>query len=227
MQIRALAFLALSLVTTTSFLFASPAAPEDAEPQQPPAPADPRKGTRIVHFGDSFVSAGLSQALQPKLDELGVTYKVYSHASSTTNSWAYEKNLSQILSRKPDLVIITLGANELFIPKPESRADAVRAIVKKIGSRPCVWVTPPPWKGQTGILDIIRDNASPCLFFDSEAAVSEPIARQKDKIHPSLHGGRVWGNAFWAWLEEHRDPERGPWALRPDTRNGPVPPLAQ
>lgn len=175
---------------------------------------DRRQGTRVLHVGDSFVSSGLSQALDSHFRSVGANYSVHSRASSTTNMWAYDKALSRLFAKRADLVLVTLGANEVFIPRPETRASAVRAIVKKIGPRPCVWIAPPPWKGQSGILDVIRDNVAPCLYFDSEAEVGSTIERRKDGIHPSTEGGRIWAEALWLWLEARRDPMQGPWALK-------------
>lgn len=198
---------------------ASASSPEAALPSSP----DARQGTRILHFGDSFVTAGLSQALRPRFTELGARYTTLARASTTTWKWASDKGLRAELAKGPDLVLITLGANELFIPNPADRAAAVRSIVKKIGSRPCVWIAPPPWKGQAGILDVIRENASPCLYFDSEAEVEGTIERRRDGIHPSLEGGKRWAEAFLRWLEEHRDEGRGAWGLRAGGRAEDIP----
>lgn len=202
--------LSFFLLAATSASTPSPVTPS---PEAGP-PSDPRQGGRVLHFGDSFVTSGFSQAIKPKLDALGVRYTTLARASTTTWMWASDKSLASALAKKPDLVLITLGANEIFVPEPSARAKAVRSIVKKIGSRPCVWIAPPPWKGQNGILDVIRENAAPCLFFDSEAEVEGPIERRKDGIHPSMEGGKRWADAFWAWLEAHRDEASGAWALR-------------
>lgn len=210
--------LSLVLVFAMAISFASPlprlahGALTQASPEA--SMVDSRRGTRVIHFGDSFATAGLFQSLRPKFKELGVQYEAHARASSTTYAWAYGQELPQLLAKRPDLVIVTLGANEMFVGHPEDRQKAIRTIVKKIGDRPCVWVAPPPWKSHTGILDVIRDNISPCLYFDSEAEVDQPIERRKDGIHPSLSGGRVWAEALWDFIERHREPEKGPWALK-------------
>jgi hypothetical protein len=137
-----------------------------------------------------------------------------------------------IAETRPDLVLINLGANEVSNTDPPTHAPAVRRIVKAIGGRPCVWVSPPLWRKDTGIIDVIREHSAPCRFFDSNVLVTTPIPRQSDKIHPTVAGGAIWAAAFWEWLEAQRAPadpgapepspsgaaagaRRNPWELKP------------
>ncbi|MEO8876457.1 MAG: hypothetical protein ABI461_12785, partial [Polyangiaceae bacterium] len=46
----------------------------------------------------------------------------------------------------------------------------------------------------TGIVDVIRQNCAPCVFFDSSTLKLE---RRADGIHPDDKGGETWANAFW------------------------------
>ena len=197
---------------------ASPPAPP---PEEPPPPIPPN--TAVLNIGDSFLLAGFAQALRPRLNALGVRYEVKSEQSSFTVSWAGKMELL-VANMQPDLVIINLGANEMSNTNPAAHAPAVRRIVKSIGGRPCVWVSPPTWRKDTGILDVIRENSAPCRFFDSDQHVKEPIPRQGDKIHPNKEGGQIWADAFWKWLQEQRAPAEplapgakkpSPWKLRP------------
>lgn len=182
----------------------------------PPIPT----GTAVLHVGDSFAVAGFAQALRPRMSALGVRYEVRAETSSYTTTWAGKMGLL-IANTQPDLVIVNLGANEFTIPDPPSHASAVRRIVKAIGTRPCVWVSPPSWRKDTGITAVMRENSAPCRFFDSDALVTTPIARQSDKIHPTGAGGAVWAEVFWSWLNQQRAPaEEGsrkasPWRLLP------------
>ncbi|HSO00260.1 MAG TPA: SGNH/GDSL hydrolase family protein [Candidatus Nanopelagicales bacterium] len=201
---------------------ARPAPSEGARPEPPPIPPN----TAVLHIGDSFALAGFAQALKPRLKALGARYEVKSEQSSYTVSWAHRMELI-VANTQPDLVIISLGANEIANINPPAHAPAVRHIVKSIGGRPCVWVAPPLWRKDTGIIDVIRVNSAPCRFFDSDTLVPQPIPRQADKIHPNEEGGALWADAFWRWLEVERaregepdatgkrGPGRSPWALRP------------
>lgn len=193
---------------------AAPAPPPAALPPIPP-------GTAVLHIGDSFALAGFAKALKPRMKALGVRYEVRAETSSFTTTWSGKIDLL-ISNTQPDLVIINLGANEVANVDPPAHAPAVRHIVSAIGNRPCVWVSPPSWRKDTGIQDVIRQNSAPCRYFDSDKLVSQPIQRQGDKIHPTDEGGAVWADAFWSWLQAERAPadpaatgKLSPWRLKP------------
>jgi GDSL-like Lipase/Acylhydrolase family len=188
-----------------------------ASPEAAPLPS--LAGTLILHIGDSFAVAGFAQALKPRLKALGARYEVRAETSSYTTSWA-AKMEKIVADTQPDLVIINLGANEVENADPKAHAPHVRRIVRAIGARPCVWVSPPLWRKDTGITEVMRESSSPCRFFDSDARVTQPIPRQSDHIHPSPRGGEIWADAFWAWLSGERAPSPEsekpvPWLLKP------------
>jgi hypothetical protein len=95
----------------------------------------------------------------------------------------------------------------------------VEQLVHKIAEAgaACVWMTPPMWKRDSGILQVIHDHSAPCLFFDSDAVLGglRDDERQRDRIHPNERGGARWAESFWGWLEDHRDSSRPGWALVP------------
>jgi hypothetical protein len=89
---------------------------------------------------------------------------------------------------------VVLASNELFVPNPHARIGDVRTIVKRIGSRPCLWIGPAPWRHEKGIIGVVRESSGPCRFFDSSALTLE---RGPDHIHPTMFGGKTWANAVW------------------------------
>ena len=177
------------------------------------------RGTWVLHIGDSFVHASLHQNLRPRFDATGTGYVVDATTATYTTSWANDPDLEKWLARRPSLVIVTLGANEVDMPAPEEHARPIEQLVHKIAeaSVSCVWMTPPMWKKDSGILQVIHDHAAPCLFFDSDAVLGglQGDERQRDGIHPNERGGARWAEAFWGWLEDHRDRSRPGWALVP------------
>jgi lysophospholipase L1-like esterase len=174
----------------------------------------------VLHVGDSFTLAGFAQALKPRMKALGVRYEVRAETSSFTTTWSAKMD-RLVADTQPDLVIINLGANEVLNTDPAAHAPAIRHIVQAIGGRPCVWVSAPSWRKDTGINDVIRQNSAPCRFFDSDSLVGQPIARQADHIHPTEQGGAVWADAFWTWLDGARTQAQDaggrptPWRLKP------------
>jgi lysophospholipase L1-like esterase len=175
--------------------------------------------TWVLHIGDSFVQASFEQNLRPRFEASGTEYVVAATPGTYTTTWASDPHLDRWLARRPSLVLITLGANEVDMPTPIEHARAVQRLVTKIGeaSTSCVWITPPMWKADSGILQVIHDHSAPCLFLDSDAVLGGllPAERQGDGIHPNPRGGARWADAVWLWLTDHRDAGRPAWALVP------------
>lgn len=196
------------------------AAPADAGPSASTEPAEPEpppelpKGTTILHIGDSFAGA-LGIDLNRELDEHGVRGVLKYETSTYIPTWAWSKDLNKYLwTYHPDLVLITLGANELQHPHPEERAKTIHKLVGRLGGRPCVWIAPPLWEGaRDALLEVIRDNCAPCLYMDSNALVPD-LPRARDHIHPSTQARKRWAKVVVDWLARHRDPKGDkPWAL--------------
>jgi hypothetical protein len=207
------------------------AAAKTAEPEAPaPATAPPLpKGTVVLHVGDSFVHSGLTQTLRKHLEPMGVRYEV--RAEKSTNSMDWAKRMPELVSAtQPDLVIVTLGGNELGSKHLDVEARAVERIVKAIGGRPCVWTTPPLWMEESGVFDTIQTHLAPCRFFETDAVVGKFLER-RDGIHPTMEAGGAWADALGGWLERERVGANGPWELRPAPeserspkgRRGPLP----
>jgi lysophospholipase L1-like esterase len=202
----------------TSSAAPSPQPTESASSSAPPTPPVPPpelpKGTLVLHVGDSFAGA-LGVPLGKKLKAAGVRSVLEFQTSSYIPTWASGKELSEYVSRySPDLVIITLGANEFELANPEQRVHSVKRLVQKLDGRPCVWVSPPRWKQDTGVLGVIRDNAKPCRFLDSDSIVQN-LERKSDHIHPNDAGREAWAEAVLAWLGRERDGTADrPWNLR-------------
>jgi lysophospholipase L1-like esterase len=192
----------------------------------PQAAADvAASGSWVLHIGDSFTEAGLKQNLWHHFRAAGSAYVVDARTATYTTTWAGDQALADWLAKGPSLVLVTLGANEVDMPVPGAHARAVEAISRTISrtGAACVWISPPTWKKDTGILQVIHDHCAPCLFADSDAITGGLAAneRQPDGIHPNRRGGARWAEAVWGWLSAHRDPSRGPWALVPFEWRGP------
>jgi len=198
--------------------------PASAAPEPTPAPLP--KGTRVLHIGDSFADA-LGGNLNKLLRAAEVKSDLEFETPSYIPNWSYGAKLPKLLLRHhPDLVLITLGANEIEIPHPEERIKPVKHLVQTLGGRPCVWIAPPLWKPDSGVLQVIRDNVAPCRYLDSNLLVHD-LPRAHDKIHPSLEGREIWAKIVFDWLSKERlgTPEQ-PWALKPESASAVSPKAA-
>lgn len=174
------------------------------------------KDTRVLHIGDSFAGA-LGVELNKVLSRAGLKTRLEFEQSTYIPTWAHSKKLGGLLTTfKPDLVIISLGANELEIPEPEKRAPLIQKLVKSLGETPCVWVAPVLWDGaKANLLEVIRANVGSCVYLDSNRLVRR-MPRARDGIHPSMAVRPDWATVTARWLAYHRQPTATlPWTLVP------------
>jgi len=202
--------------TTTLPAVAGGAAPDGPTLAADAAPAPLPAGTRVLHIGDSMAGA-LGIELNRQLREQGVKGTLRFETSSFIPTWAWGDTLPQALGQyDPDLVIITLGMNELKIEDPAQRAKTIRRLVDRIGDRPCVWISPPPLaSGTNDLVTVIRENCAPCAFMNTDEVYPD-MPRLGDKIHPTVPARAEWARRVIAWLAERREPAGDkPWAFRP------------
>jgi lysophospholipase L1-like esterase len=203
---------------------AAPAPPVSSIPTTAVAPIEASsgpqtelpRGTTVLHIGDSFAGA-LGLELNRELQERGVRGVLKQQTATYIPTWAGRRELSGYLSKySPDLILVTLGGNELDIVNPEQRANAIGRLVKRFGDTPCVWIGIPLWEGANPVLmQVIEQHAAPCKFLDSTRLVPD-LERGKDRIHPSLPGRKRWAKAVVQWLAEQRQPGgQQPWSWRP------------
>jgi hypothetical protein len=152
------------------------------------------KATRVLHVGDSMAPL-VGNYLRPIFTRSGRNYWIDAVISSSTLDWAEKRLLQDAMYRyDPEVVVISLGSNELFDPTPERRAGSVRQIVEDTRGRPCLWVGPPLWKRDLGFIDVLKKNLGHCRYFDSSKL---ELARMPDGRHPSWNGGWHWADAVW------------------------------
>ena len=165
----------------------------------PPA-APPLTGKTILHVGDSMVGGnwGLTRALDQRFSAEGAKFIRDYKVSESIVSYDHSPKLKGLIEKhRPDIVIITLGTNDVFVPYPASMVGNVQNIVKRVGSRECYWMGPPTWKPDTGIVQVLKDNVAPCKFFDSS---NLKLQRGGDGIHPTDRGGADWATSFWTYF---------------------------
>jgi lysophospholipase L1-like esterase len=174
---------------------------------------------KVLVVGDSFAEA-LGVGLKGREADTGIKFVMRGQKATFIPEWAGSKhNLAGLMvQEKPDLVVIALGGNELKIQQSEDRAPRVKELVGRLGSTPCVWVSPPLWDAKmkdNGLLEVIRKNSAPCRYFDSDV-LSPDLPRGGDKIHPTSEGQKKWAGLLLDWLtKEQQTPGATPFALKP------------
>ena len=194
----------------------SPAAqaPPSSDPPAEPPPLP--EGTMVLHIGDSMAGA-LGIALNDELKRHKVKAMLRFKTASYIPNWAGGQELPLYLAQfKPDLVLITLGTNEVKMLDPTQRAPMIRKIVQRLQGAPCVWIAPPVWTVEKGMYQVIRENIAPCRYMDTEVVYPD-MPRLSDKIHPTYGARGEWAKRVVAWLAKERrpTPER-PWVLAPE-----------
>ena len=177
-------------------------ASSDANDAAPEIPMRDLTGKVVLHAGDSMVGGdgGLTKALATKFKAEGAKFVRDYEVSVSISTYARTPRLKNLLEKhKPDIVILTLGANDVFVPFPQTFAVHVESIVKKMGERECYWMSPPTWKPDSGIVDVIKEHVAPCKFFDSRNLT---LRRAGDHIHPTEKGGADWADLFWAFFHD-------------------------
>lgn len=184
---------------------AAPAAPSEAASAAARPLAIQRDGgtvpaaeaLRVLHVGDSMAPL-VGNYLRPIFDASRRSYFIETVVSSSTLDWAGKGLLREAMYKyDPELVLISLGSNELFDPKPARRGTAVEQMVGETRGRPCLWIGPPLWKKDTGFVDVLRKHLGHCRYFDSSRL---DLPRMADGRHPSWTGGWRWADAVWREL---------------------------
>jgi hypothetical protein len=175
----------------------------------------------VLHVGDSMADA-LGKDLKIELEALGIKNPLKYKEATYIPQWAskFDKMGFRALlaQHNPDLVIITLGGNELAMPDPKERAEPIREMVKAVGDRPCLWVAAPLWPNatNTGLFEVIKVNCAPCLFVDTNAMIKLEVL-QSDKVHPTLPERKRWAKFMIRWLRHNRDANGyRQWSFKPN-----------
>lgn len=157
----------------------------------------------ILLFGDSM-TLNLAIRLAAYAAYNGHTFHAVNWDSSNTKIWAESDTLDYYLRKYDvDYVFVSLGSNELYFKKPQSRLPYVRKILAKIGDIPYVWIGPPNWKEDTGINDMLQSACMRGSFFRSEGM---NFKRKADNIHPTRSSSALWMDSIMRWMPESAHP---------------------
>jgi len=156
------------------------------------------RAQRILHVGDSMVPL-VANYLRPIVERRGGSYDIVSVEATRTLDWGGTKRLMQQAMERhdPELILISLGSNELYESAPAARAPDIRQIVADTRGRPCVWISPPAWTKDFGFLEVVRKNLGHCRYFDSTRL---KLSRRPDGRHPTWSASYSWASSVWKAL---------------------------
>jgi len=161
----------------------------------------------------------LGKDLKVLLEAEGVKNVLSAKEATYIPQWASKYDIMGfrylLAQHSPDLVIITLGGNELAMANPEERAEPVREMARVVGDRPCIWLAAPLWPKapNTGLFEVIRANLAPCVFVDTNAMLKLDVL-PTDGVHPTIPERRRWAEFMVRWLRHNRS-KTGPkpWTI--------------
>lgn len=151
----------------------------------------------IFIFGDSM-TMHLAERLAAYGKQNGHTVNAVNWDSSNTKTWAGCDTIQYFINKfKPTMVFIALGANEVYLKKPEIRLPEIRKIIDKIGDVPFVWIGPPSLKEDGGLNDLLEKTLGKRNFFRSCGLEME---RKRDHVHPTRAASALWIDSVMRWL---------------------------
>ncbi|MCX8113257.1 MAG: hypothetical protein N3E49_08735 [Bacteroidia bacterium] len=154
---------------------------------------------RILLFGDSMME-WLRLRLASWCRSAG--YALYSVIWPSSNLiwWGKSDTLRAFIEAyKPTYVLVVLGSNELFVPGIEKRKPYLERILSQIGEIPLVWVGPPAWKPDKGIISFLQKQLGPGRYFSSERLKMD---RLEDGAHPTPLSAYEWADSLVAFLRD-------------------------
>ncbi len=157
----------------------------------------------ILLFGDSM-TLNLAVRLSKYARQNGHSFHAVNWDSSNTKIWAECDTLDHFIKEyKADFIFISLGSNEVYFKKPESRLPYIKKILEKIGDTPYVWLGPPNWNEDTGINDILQASCRRGSFFRTQGM---ELKRKADKIHPTRSASALWIDSVMRWMPKSSHP---------------------
>lgn len=152
---------------------------------------------RILFFGDSMVE-GLMRRFPDWAGHNGHEIDIVCWYSSNSDKWANTGTLEHYIEEySPTFIVACLCSNELFVRDLPKREENIKKIVAIMDTIPFVWISPPNWKEDTGINDLIIKHVGKERYFDSRHLELE---RGKDHAHPTFSAAAVWMDTIAVWM---------------------------
>jgi hypothetical protein len=149
---------------------------------------------KVILIGDSL-GQGLSWGFEKYADDYNIHFKSFAKQSTTTKDWYHEANLEEeIKNFNPDIILISLGANEFSGNNIISKLNIMK-LKHKINQycTKLIWILPPIEKAKE-YNNIVKEIFTDKMVFDSNQI---ELPRGKDKVHPTRNGFFQWTNIIY------------------------------
>jgi lysophospholipase L1-like esterase len=150
--------------------------------------------------GDSY-AVGLTPPLGALIRGVGGQLTGAGVIGTRIQQWAgakFAQALASVPAPGPNLVLVSLGTNDMLLPFPSSEQADLDALVAQLRatSATLVWIGPPtePFPDR-GIRAMLARISVP--LFRSDVL---NLARGPDKIHPTAAGYAGWAGALVQWI---------------------------
>lgn len=188
-------------VPDASFVETPPTSPIPGAGPSATRPSWPAGVKYVLHVGDSTLGfeQGLALEMGARFKAAGVRYEAITELDAGLHTFATSKKLAELLRwKKPDVVLLTLGMNNLTVALPEQYEADVKSIVAQVGDRTCWWIGPLSIaRPERGLIAMLGRTTAPCGWTNS---YDLEIERQPDHLHPTQPGASRWADAIWIAL---------------------------
>lgn len=192
----------LSATTWPEEAVAMPLEDDTTAEAAPAAEPDSTTIKKVLFIGDSM-TGWMAERLNAYGEINGFEVATIVWDGSTISKWASSPTLSKVLSSQaPDAVIVSLGMNEMFEPRPEARfKQPVEKLVSTFGDLPFLWIGPPSWPGHSegeAFNSWMEKELGERKYFRS---FDLDLSRQsKSNPHPSRAGIEQWVDLIAEWI---------------------------
>lgn len=151
----------------------------------------------ILLTGDSM-SECLLHGIRKYAKSSGHRLRFMPWYGSNLKWWAQSDTLDKAIKRhKPNLIILTLGGNELQIKNIWDREPFLQTILKKMDGTKYLYISTPNWRKDYGLTEMVAANVPEGQFYNSTTL---KLARRKDGAHPTLAASYVWADSVASWI---------------------------
>ncbi len=150
----------------------------------------------------------MAEAIDKPLERLLIqsnnTYFILFKRGTTVKYWHNEPNLVNFLTlRKPDYMVISLGTNDLFVPKKNSDIIGdldllIRYAVSMGVEKNKILIIATPLQNDNGLNVELRNHFGNSVFPSQQLQ----LVLKADGIHPTPASNEQWSKAIMSYLEQ-------------------------